>query len=271
MARRYVTSYYQSRKDPALFSDVKTCCIFIGHTKSGSSLLGSLLDAHPNAILADGSDALQYVSAGFNKEQLFHILLKCSRREAMKGRVTARRLSPYSFQVPDQWQGRYDSVQVIGDTTSETAIRRMAKDPRLLDNLQKMMKGVDLKFVHVVRNPFDPISVMMIRGKRSIDNAIERYFSTCEMLAETRQRLNRSNLLVMRYDDVIDQPKESLKTVCRFVGITANEDYLNACTAILHKSPDKTRHSVTWTPEWIAVVEKQIKRFDFLEGYSFES
>ena len=129
MAKRYVTSYYQTRKSPSLFRDLRTCCIFIGHTKSGSSMLGSMLDAHPSIILADGSDVLQYPPLGFTKEQLFHILLKCSHREAMKGRVTARRLNAYSFQVPNQWQGRYDKLQVIGDTTSETAIRHLGRDP----------------------------------------------------------------------------------------------------------------------------------------------
>jgi hypothetical protein len=269
MARRFVTTFYATRQKPDLFRELKTFCLFIGHTKSGSSMLGSMLDAHPHVILADGSDALQYVHAGFRKEQLFHILLKCSRREAMKGRVTARRLTPYSFEVPDQWQGRYEKLKVIGDTTSETAIRHLAREPRLLDDFQRMMAGVDLKYVHVIRNPFDPISVMMIRGKRSIDNAIERYFNTCEMLAQTRKRLTSSNLLALRYEDVVNQPKASLETLCRYLGAETDDAYLSACTAILHKSPDRTREKVAWDSNSIALVEKKIKEFDFLEGYDF--
>lgn len=269
MARRYLTTLYQDRRQPGLFRNLKTFCLFIGHTKSGSSMLGSMLDAHRNAILADGSDALQYVSLGFIKEQLFHILLKCSRREAMKGRVTARRLTPYSFEVPSQWQGRFENLQVIGDTTSETAIRRFAKDPHLFDHLQTMMGHVNVKYVQVIRNPFDPISVMMIRGKRSTENAIDRYFDTCDMLAKARKQLTPSNLLEMRYEDVIYQPQENLIKLCGYLGLQTDEEFVNACTSILHKSPDRTREKVTWDDKWIETVEKKIEQYDFLEGYSF--
>ncbi|MDI9547487.1 MAG: sulfotransferase [Chloroflexota bacterium] len=271
MARRYLTSYGHTVVNPARFKDVKICCVFIGHTKSGSSLLGSMLDAHRNAIIADGSDMLQYVPAGFSKEQLFHLLVKCSRREALKGRVTARRLTPYSFAVPDQWQGRYDRLQVIGDTTSETAIRRIAKDPRLIDNLRRMMKGVDVKFIQVIRNPFDPISAMRIRGKRTVENAVGHYFEACRMLADTRRHLNESNLLAVHYEDVVRRPEQNLRAVCGFLDLPYDDDYLKACSGILRDSPDQTRRLVPWEDRWIEEVERQIKQFDFLEGYSFDS
>lgn len=270
MVRRRATTYYRSRQDPRFFEDVETCCIFIGHTKSGSSMLGSLLDAHPNVMIADGVDALQYVSAGFSRDQLYHLLLKGSRREAMKGRVTARRVAPYSFLVPGQWQGRYRRLQVIGDTTSETATRRFSREPDLLHGLQSMIGEDRAKFIQVVRNPYDPISYMMVRGKRTVENAIERYFAVCEMLAELRKHLNSSELLTVRYEDVIRQPEANLTGVCRFLGIEASDDYLKACADILFKSPDQSRHMVEWGSKWIGQVESRIERFGFLEGYSFE-
>jgi hypothetical protein len=54
--------------------------MFVGHNKSGTSMVGSLLDAHPEVILSDEADALDYVRAGFSREQIFHILLGQSRR-----------------------------------------------------------------------------------------------------------------------------------------------------------------------------------------------
>ena len=35
------------------FSQVKTFCVFLGHSRSGHSLLASLLDAHKNIVIAD--------------------------------------------------------------------------------------------------------------------------------------------------------------------------------------------------------------------------
>jgi hypothetical protein len=244
--------------------------MFIGHTKSGSSLFGSLLDAHPDIILADEADALRYVAEGFHKEQIFHILLKGSHREAMKGRVTARRLDPYSLAVPDQWQGKYRTLKVIGDSKAGPSVRRLAREPELLHEVQRVMKGVDTRFIHVIRNPYDPISVMMVRGQRTFENAVEHYFEYCETLIALRQQLDSSNLIAVRYEEFVQQPERRLGDLCRFLGVEADDEYLRACAGILHESPERSREMVMWQPEWIEVVRERIEQVDFLTGYRYE-
>jgi hypothetical protein len=270
LARRYVTSYYQSRKNPDLFQDVRTYCMFIGHNKSGTSMIGALLDAHPNVILADEVGVLQFVPAGFSREQIFHLLLKGSRREAAKGRVTARRLQPYSYQVPGHWQGRYSRLQVIGDGTSGSSTRRLAEDPDLLQRLQGVMGEVDVKLIQVIRNPYDPITVSMVRGKRTFEEASAQYFAHCETLVELRKRLDDSKLFAVRYEDFVTDAERYLAEICRFLGVEAGDDYLKACTSILYKAPDQRRHMVNWDAKWIAAVRDKIEQYDFLRGYSFE-
>jgi len=269
MQYNYATSYFNCLANPSAFKDIKTFCLFIGHNKSGTSLIGSLLDAHPNIILADEVNALAYVSAGFKRDQIYHILLKGSRRELMKGRVTARRLKPYSYLVPGQWQGRYSSLQVIGDSTSGSSTQRFAREPDLPQHLEKSMAGVEVKFIQVIRNPFDPISAMMIRGKRSFENAIDHYFANSETLLDLRKRVSHSNLLPVRYEDFINGSGSDLGKICRFLGVDAGDDYLKACQSILHKHPDKSRQMVNWEEKWIRVVEDKIGQYDFLQGYSF--
>lgn len=271
VVRRYASTYYKSLRQPGLFRDVRTFCMFIGHTKSGSSLVGSLLDAHPEIILADEADALRFVNDGFRKEQIFHILLKGSHREAMKGRVTARRLDPYSLAVPDQWQGKYRKLRVIGDSKAGPSIRRLSTQPELLAKTQKVMKGVDAKFIHVIRNPFDPMSVMMVRGQRSFENALAHYFDYCETLVAVRKQLDSSNLMAVRYEEFVRQPQVKLAEICRFLGVEAGEDYLGACASIVHDSPERSRDMVAWQADWIEMVEERIAQVDFLEGYSFEN
>lgn len=233
-------------------------------------MIGSLLDAHPNVILADEVGALEYVSEGFNRDQIFHLLLKGSRREHLKGRVTARRLTPYSYLVPDQWQGRYSTLRVIGDGTVGSSTKRFAKDPHLLQQLQSMMEAVNVKFIQVIRNPYDPISVMMVRGKRTFENAIEQYFTNCETLVEMRRRLDSSNLCAVRYEEFVQNLEPGLAQICRYLGVEPSDEYLNACRSIIHKAPHQNRQMVDWDARWIRVVRDKIEQFDFLQGYSFE-
>jgi hypothetical protein len=270
MVRQYLTSYHQSRKDSSIFDNVNTYCTFIGHMKSGGSMIGSLLDAHPNVILADEVYALRYVQASFRRKQIYHILLRASQRELLKGRVTARRLTPYSWLVPGQWQGRYSTLRVIGDSTTGSSTQQLAENPKLLEKLRKAMAPINLKFVHVIRNPFDPISVMMVRGKRTFENASEHYFASCEMLLELHKRLGAFDLLPIKYENFVNQPEKNLAEICNFLGLEAAPDYLKACASILHKSPERSRHLVKWEPDWVERVKSRMAQYDFLAGYSFE-
>lgn len=271
LARNYVASGYAALAHPTAVADVHTFCCFIGHNKSGTSMLGALLDAHPNVILADEVDALNLVSHGFNRRQLFHILLRASRRERLKGRVTGRRIGAYSWLVPGQWQGRSEQLRVVGDSTSGTTTRRFGRDPALLQRLERSMGPVNVRLILVIRNPFDPISIIMVRGKRSFENAIEHYFSNCEIVARLRQELDDTQLTAVRYEQFIHAPADHLTSLCRFLGTEAGADYLAACTRILRPLPDTSRHLVPWTDHWIQIVEDRIQQFDFLQGYTFDS
>lgn len=270
-AKNYVASSIARIRQPGLFREVKTFTLFVGHNKSGTSMLGSLLDAHPEIIMADEVRALEYVAAGFRRDQIFHLLLKCSRRELMKGRVTARRLTPYSYLVPGQYQGRFTQLKVIGDGAAGSTTRRIGEEPELLERLRALMGEADVKLIQVIRNPFDPISVMMVRGDRTFQNSIEHFFTSCEVLARLRHLVGDGRLYPVRYEDFVLNPAARLGDLCRFLGVGVPYVYLKACAGILHPKPVRSRGMVDWTQDWIRVVEDQIARYDFLEGYGFES
>jgi hypothetical protein len=263
------TSIAQLRQ-PNLFKSVQVFVFFIGHNKSGTSMIGALLDAHPNAIVSDEVGAVHYLNRGFSRDQVFHLLLRGSRREYLKGRVTARRLTPYSYLVPGQWQGRYKELKVIGDGRAGSTTRLFSKDPDLYSKLSESIQGPSIKMIQVIRNPFDVISVMMVRGNRSFDNSISNYFNYCETLRKVRSRVAPNSIYEMKYEKFVNSPSSQLTSLCDFLGLESIKDYLSDCQSIIHQDPVQHRQMVDWTPELITIVEEKIKGYDFLEGYSFD-
>jgi hypothetical protein len=268
--RRRALASSAVRRAPDRFAQVRTFCVFVGHNKSGTSLLGGLLDAHRDIVLADEVDALRYVEAGFARDQILYLLDRGSRSEARKGRVTARRLQPYSYRVPGQWQGSTLVPLVVGDSTSGTSTRRLGAHPDLCGGLRSLMPGVDVRLIQVIRNPFDPISLMMVRGGRSFANSIDHYFAACETLARIR-RTEGGAIFPVRYEAFVGDPIAGLTSVCAFLGVDADRAYLDACASIVRPEPDGGREMVRWTRPWIDDVERRLARFAFLEGYSYES
>ena len=270
VARNSLRSRRAVRRDPDRFDRVRTFCLFVGHNKSGTSMLGGLLDAHRDVICSDEVDALRYVEAGFGRDQIYHLLLRGSERESRIGRVTARRLEPYSYAVPGQWQGTSPMPLVVGDSTSGSTTRRLGRDGDLLERTAALMPGVEVKLIQVIRNPFDPISAMMVRGKRTFQNSIDHYFTACDILAGLRSRCGPDRLLPVRYESFVGDPSVRLAEACRFLGIVPDPDYLRACASIIRSTPDRSRGMVEWTPAWIELVERRMTAYDFLEGYSYE-
>jgi len=82
--------------------------MFVGYPRTGHSLIGSLLDAHPRIVIAHELDALELFQWGFSQRQVFHLLLENSRKMAAAGRSH----HGYSYGVPNQWQvGRDKEIQ----------------------------------------------------------------------------------------------------------------------------------------------------------------
>jgi hypothetical protein len=268
--RRHVLASSAVRRAPDRFGQVRTFCFFVGHNKSGTSLLGGLLDAHHAIVLSDEVDALRYVEAGFARDQIFHLVERGSRSEARKGRVTARRLQPYSYRVPGQWQGDTLVPLVVGDSTSGASTRRLGARPDLTGRIRALMPGVDVLLVQVIRNPFDPISLMMVRGGRSFANAIDHYFAACETLARIR-RAEGTDVFPVRYEAFVGDPVSGISSLCAFLGVDADRQYVDACASIVRPQPDRGRELVPWTQSWIDDVEHRLARFDFLEGYAYEN
>jgi len=265
----YSTSKVRARAHSDLFSQITAYCLFIGHGRSGHSVVGALLDAHPDAVIPDELDTLRYLEAGFDKDQICEIILTRSARLAARRRMKpGREGRDYCYHVPSQWQGRFRSLRVVGDSQAGLSTRRLAKRPELLQQLEQVMR-VPIRMIHVVRNPFDNIATLMVRGKWTFDQGITRYFENCETVQRLRARFPASGFLVLRHEDLLADPKARLAGACRFLGLEPDEDYLQACASILFKSPSGSRGLVPWTNSLVNLVEEQIARFDFLLGYQY--
>lgn len=59
--------------------------------------------------------------------------------------------------------------------------------------------------------------------------------------------------------------------MCAFLGISANEDYLNSCSSVIRDSYHRSREEVDWSRDSAEFIMSRIGDYDFLEGYSFDN
>ena len=218
---------------------IEKFAFFIGYARSGHSIVGSLIDAHPNMVIAYEYrvfDKISKLGTG-DRETLFNRLYGTSHQNAISGWTSGKDTAKnYSLQVDYPWQGRYDKrISVIGDKSGgRTAIIYEASPQNFVERytqLKKMVK-IPLKSVFVVRNPFDLISTRILYHhsdelteilKRTLPDKLTKSLkSTAQIVAlykSTMKQLHKGNsnkdFAEAKYDNE-EHLEEKLNSIAKF-------------------------------------------------------
>jgi hypothetical protein len=262
----YLGSAWKARQRRDDLATVRSFLVFVGHPRSGHSLVGALLDAHPNMVVAHELDVLKYLEAGYHRDQLLALVLEHSAGNAARG----RRSWGYSYAVPGQWQGRYERLEVVGDKRGRLTTARLADDPTLLDRLAERLH-LPVRVVQVVRNPFDDVATMHRRSPDvGLGDQIDEYFALAATVDAVTPGLDANGFHRLHLEDLVADTRRELTALCGFLDVAADPDYLAACAAIVFESPHRTRDGAPWTPELRADVERRMARHAWLAGYAFD-
>ena len=245
-------------------ASVEVFCIFIGYPRSGHSLLGSLLDAHPEMVIAHELDVLRLVAAGWPQRAIWSRIMNHDATFTASG----RQWYGYDYRVPDQWQGRVTRLRVIGDKKGGKTTERLGARPDLLERLRRGA-AVPVRLVHVVRSPYDNITTMARRSGQTLEHAAQRYFDLCATVARVKREAPEADVLDVRHEAFVADPRTHLARACRFLGVEVSDAYLDACTGAVFSAPRQTRADLTWDASLVDHVAAEAARYEFLSGYSY--
>lgn len=244
------------------FERVAAFALFIGYPRSGHSLVGAMLNAHRHAVVSHELDAPKLVLAGCDRDTLYAHILARAAWFNLRGNT-----SNYRYQIPNRWQGRFETLRVIGDKGGGWAAQWVAKHPDLLQRI-RATTGVPLRLLHVVRNPWDNVAAIARWHRLSIEESSDFYFSHCETTAAL---VDRDEMRTVRHEDFIAAPAATLSGVCDFLGLDHDARYLDDCGSIVFERPTGSRRRVEWTPGQIGEVGRRARQYPFLAGYAFDT
>jgi len=118
-------------------SSVEKFVFFVGYPRSSHSVIGSLMDAHPNMIVAHEYNIfVKWRRMRLNNRQrLYTALYNNSHRNAYtsRGWRSSKRVHKgYTLDVSGGWQGRFTKLKVIGDKSGGQASKRYKNSPAVL-------------------------------------------------------------------------------------------------------------------------------------------
>jgi hypothetical protein len=260
---RFLSTFLPAERNRRLFADVRAFLLFIGYPRSGHTLVGSLLNAHRNMLVGHELNVLHYVKRHFTRAQIYWMLHQQDQAFSAIG----RQWTTYDYQVPNQWQGRHERLEIVGDKHGNGATSLLAERPDVLAKLRRTV-GVPVKMLHIVRHPLDNIATMSRKYQCTLDEAARTYLALCE----TNARLcsdRQNEVLTVHLEDVVRQPQRELLKMLAFLNLPADIGYLTDCASIVFSEPRQSRHSVEWPDETLRHLAAEAKKYWFLDGYSF--
>jgi hypothetical protein len=234
--------------------------LFFADARSGHSLIGSLIDAHPHAVVSNEANVLeQYVqevfpsidaaadlpkkvSAADWREHAVKLAPALVRERALARVVdnavwcglTGRYQTDYLYSVPGAYSGQWTcDINVIGDKKglgTRVAVRALSK----VGALELFGDFVDALAV-------DALKIIIVRttdaaaqtSELDPDDPDELVDSLRSELAWPRPA-HGTRLDVLRVDDFACAPDEQLRRICAFLGLSEDETFLAAATATVN-------------------------------------
>lgn len=246
------------------FRNVRRFCLFVGYPRSGHSMIGAMLNAHPRMVIAHEAHVPNLIEEGHGRSPFYARILREDQIFQSRGNKGI-----YEFAIPNQWQGRFETLEVIGDKRGGAVTRQLEKDPEFLAKIRQLT-GVPLRMIHAIRNPFDNISAISLWQDLTLDQSIDFYFDHCRTTSQLERYCGEKELINVYHEDLIHDPKKELLRLCEYLEVLPSEAYVKDATSVLFPSPTYTRRKLDWKEEQIERVNEGKREISFLERYTFD-
>ena len=280
---------------------VEKFMFFVGYPRSGHSIIGSLLDAHPNVMLSYSfflfhgvmTETIEHLLQ--NRTAFFQLLHEKSYHYSKVS--SSKDQKGYTLDVPGLWSGKFNGkLKVIGDKSAmPTSVEysKSSSSSLFKDRYEHLCLSVGVPVVglHVVRNPFDMISThTMYRGlgttwksketnkwtpenkyrnDRLLGSVVKFYMKMAQAVHEMVP-LCGMTILEIHNENFVQNPRRELQRLCEFLDVECPKGYLEVCETKTYNKISRTRDLVHWPSTLKQTVEEAIKKYPYFRGYTFE-
>ena len=274
---------------------VEKLVLFVGYPRSGHSIIGSMMDAHPNMVISHEYHLVpRCVDSARDKfpknmSAIFNALYDSSYSAAKSGwRSEKNTIKGYNLHVPTPWQGAFTHLRVIGDkgggTTSIVFFRHYQSAKACLQAIMDIVK-VPLIVFHVIRNPYDMIATDVLWHMRQFNMRAEnltvakpddrnvevhanRLFSYATAVTRVMELIK---VIEIHLDEFVADPRKAVRGICSALSLPCPEQYVEACYEKTFRKSSKSRYNMKWSPYMLQYVENKMTDFSFFSRYMFDS
>jgi len=266
---------------------------FIGFPRSGHSLVGAILNARERVCLSHELDAMGLLLRGFSPSDIFSLIRWHEDLFERNGRYWNNFQYNLEFHEPKKSGGPV----ILGDKKGDWTARHLADSEHSVDSLSVRL-GVPIRWILVLRNPFDNISTLSLRLGREYDRIrietkneiefksriaevddrivpktirdemIEDYFGLCDSINRVKIEVDPNFWFELDYEQFKMDTALVTEALCGWLSLPCSEDYKHAVRKIVRRGGNPSRYDIAWSKNQKALVSDRMKQYTFLSRFS---
>jgi len=230
---------------------------FIGHGRSGHTIVSAILDSHPNVRISEEHKYIgRWHREGWSREKIIQHLLPT-------GQGKERKLKALPGSGP--WTGEHEMLY-MGDKCGWDAVTEVKKREAplsILDDFGAHM-GMNVKVIHTIRDPYDNICAwldspkyqrMWGTGNTMYMKAIRQYtrfYGTADKL------LKRYDHFDLHNGEMCSDPRRVITELAEYLELPIVEPWLTNAADSVFKRPNKRADRREWPDRWVRNIDERV-------------
>ncbi len=247
--------------------------LFLGFERSGSTLLGQIVNAHQNALIGNEGLLFEYLPYCKTQKDIFdyiHYLNdKFAKQKYFKQQKTEKNLQSreQNLLLAGGYQSNAEKIEVIGNAKAgRTPFILSERREQYLDLLSKL--DMPIKFISIVRHPVHMIDSSIKRRGISPKEAIYNFQLYSSYLENALTYLETQNsVLNIEYEQLISEPQRSVEDIYKHLELSVDEAFIKNITQSFDSSPLKRKSSPSWLAEFSDEINSLIEKYSFFSSY----
>ena len=247
-----------------------TYLLFVGSGRTGSTLVGQLLNCHPNIMITNESRVLQdAIKSGVKISQYIPGLMNIAHQTMTNG--TSQYDRHGKKEHTQKWQRDWVDVSKIanidkGEIKFIGDKKQGGNTSLLIENESAVRSAIDTNFIPitVIRDP-NQVLASYIR----LNNDVKK---SCDIVMRDMSAGHdfaiQNNGIVMRYENLLNDPRKWCNDICNRLGIAINDDWISLVTSTVNSDKkdyilsEQDRSYFESLPDYDSLVKK-MDIFDF--------
>jgi hypothetical protein len=229
----------------------KKILIFVGSPRTGSTLLGQVINYHPSCYISNESNLVQRLV--YSKEKLQKVLnsiyidakkqFQQSLENDKKYGKTINRYQPkwkdmqHLTNDPDFQKGE---ILYLGDKKAGGTSKVYQDAPE--DTIEFFNQNQNVKIIQIIRNPINAAkSLMKSHNVDTFDSACHQIIEKTYLANDLISKVNNESLQIY-YEDILSNPQKEIAKVLNFLALETKSEWVEKISSII-TSQDNTDFS----------------------------